>query len=77
MDPVIELKNAISRSTREAARKWDVCEVLENVTISVGDLQSLVDFQTKKWVDQLYLKNHLFMPPLDHDPNPAFTVPRA
>lgn len=40
MDPVIEFKNTISRSTREAARKCDVCEVLENVTISVEDLQT-------------------------------------
>lgn len=40
MDPVIEFKNTISRSTREAARKCDVCEVFENVTTSVGDLQN-------------------------------------
>ena len=39
MVPVIEFKNTISRSTREAARKCDVCEVLENVTTSAGDLQ--------------------------------------
>ena len=40
MDPVIELKNTISRSRREAARKCDVCEVLENAMTSVGDLQT-------------------------------------
>jgi hypothetical protein len=41
MELVIELKNTISRPTREAARKCDVCEVLENVTMSVGELQIL------------------------------------
>ena len=40
MVPVIEFKNTISRSTREAARECDVCEVLENVTTSVEDLQT-------------------------------------
>ena len=39
MDPVIELKNTISRLAREAARKCDVCEVFEKVITSVGDLQ--------------------------------------
>ena len=48
MDPVIELKNTISRSTREAARKCDVCEVLENVMTSVGDLQNLLRFSNEK-----------------------------
>jgi hypothetical protein len=47
MDPVIEFKNTISRLTREAARKCDVCEVLENVTMSVGDLQNPLDYQTR------------------------------
>jgi hypothetical protein len=40
MDPVIEFKNTISRSAREAARKCDVFEVLENVMTSVEDLQA-------------------------------------
>jgi hypothetical protein len=39
IDPVIELKSTISRSIREAARKCDICEVLENVMTSVGGLQ--------------------------------------
>ena len=42
MDPVIEFKNTISKLTREAARKCEVCEVLENVTTSVEDLQTFI-----------------------------------
>jgi hypothetical protein len=47
MDPVIELKNTISRSTREAERRCDVCEALENAMIFVGDLQNF-GFQARK-----------------------------
>jgi hypothetical protein len=75
--PVIAFKRTISGAVLEAARILEVYVVLENAVRVEDDLYLDKRIHRCNIKGTTYRKNHLFIPPLAHEPMPSPAAPSA